>query len=83
MLAIKLEMAKSFRSIMRELREVTREARGKKAIDDESVRKLIAASAMVYEVFLTMMTLGSIDPKEIDEEEEELFKALERHQKSA
>ena len=76
-------MAKSFRSIMRELREVTREARGKKAIDDESVRKLIAASAMVYEVFLTMMTLGSIDPKEIDEEEEELFKALERHQKSA
>ncbi|KPV64158.1 MAG: hypothetical protein AOA65_1043 [Candidatus Bathyarchaeota archaeon BA1] len=78
MLVIKLEIAKSLRSIMRELREVAREARGKKVVDDESVRKLIAASALVYEVFLTMMTLGSIDPKEIDEEEEELLKAIEK-----
>ena len=63
---------------MRELREVARESHVRKVLDENSIRKLITANALTYEVFLTMMTLGIIDPKEVEEEEEELLKAVQK-----
>ncbi len=78
-----MKLAKSLRSVMKELRDVARESRERKILDENSIRKLITANALTYEVFLTMMTSGVIDPKEVEEEEEELLKEVQKLSKQA